>query len=141
MPSLESERTLCKLRADGPELEAPLNADPRTGNLSPLFLAQNLSFPYPVTPLSGNNPSAISNLGIDTPDTALTSLNTALVSLLSVVRVVTLVLILNVASLALVRSIFNVPAVPGSTNVPSGIIAFHNVLVADISQSSFMQLP
>lgn len=32
MLSLELERTLFKLRADGPELEVLLNADPRIGN-------------------------------------------------------------------------------------------------------------
>ena len=141
MLSFELERGLFKLRADGPELEVLPNADPRTGNLSPLFLAQNLSLPYPVTPLSGYKPSATSNLGIATPETAFTFLNTSDVSLLSVVCVVTLVLIRNVASLALVRSIFNVPAVPGSTKVPSGLIAFQSVLDADISQSSFIELP
>lgn len=93
MPSLELERGLFKPRADGPELEVLSNADPRRGNLSPLFLAQNLSLPYPVTPLSGNKPSATSNLGIATPETAFTFLNTSDVSLLSVVCVVTLVLI------------------------------------------------
>lgn len=73
----EMERGLFKLRADGPESEELLNADPRIGNLSPLFLAQNLSLPYPVTPLSGYKPSATSNLGIATPETAFTFLNTS----------------------------------------------------------------
>ena len=52
----------------------------------------------------------------------------------------TAVLILSPA-FALTWSIFRVPAVPGSTNVPSGIIAFQRVLLADISQSIFIELP
>ena len=35
MMTCEPERGLIKLRADGPELEALLNADPRTGKYSP----------------------------------------------------------------------------------------------------------
>ena len=89
-------------------------------------------------PASGKSPAAIKILGIVTPDTAAVALKSAFVSLLSVVLVVTLVFIRNVASLALVLSIFNVPAVPGSTSVPSGLIAFHSVLVALMLQSGFI---
>ena len=75
MPTLEMERGLSKKRADGPELEVLKNADPRKGNLSPWHLIQIWSLPYPVTPLSGYNPSAISNFGIVTPEAAPRLLN------------------------------------------------------------------
>ena len=75
MLSFELERGPDKLRADGPELEVLWNADPRTGNLSPWHLIQIWSLPYPVTPLSGYNPSAISNFGIVTPEAAPRLLN------------------------------------------------------------------
>ena len=77
-----------------------LKPEPRTGSLSPLFLAQNL--PGVVCPASGDKPDAIKICGMVTPLTAFVSLNGTLVSLLSVVCVVTLVLIRSVASLALV---------------------------------------
>ena len=72
------------------------------------------------------------------PDTAAVVLNTPFVSLLSFVLVVTLVFMRSVASLALVLSIFNVPAVPGSTSVPFGMIAFHSVLSGPMLQSGFI---
>ena len=75
MRTSEWERGLPKRRADGPELEVLLNADPRIGNLSPWHLIQIWSLPYPVTPLSGYNPSAISNFGIVTPEAAPRLLN------------------------------------------------------------------
>ena len=127
MLTLELERGSDKLRADGPELEALKNADPRKGNLSPSTFAQIWSFPYEA-PEAGNKPNAISNLGIAVLPSAVTFLNTVSIFPPTVVEI-------------FAPLIFNVPVVPGSTNVPSGIMAFHSVLAADISQSSFMQLP